>query len=527
MARASNYFLKVGISLIALFLITSGTVFGADKIDDEYAPNRVLVKFKAASPRGAALKNFAAGHNLRLRHVIPRIAVHSFSISDGQSVGKIVEKLSADPRVGFAEPDFIRYPTYVPNDPLFASQWDMTLMGLPQYWDFIIGNPTIVTAVLDTGIELMHPDLTNQLWQNPGEVFGNGIDDDGNGYVDDVWGYDFAGDGLFPSPGAEDPIPNDAYVGHGTHVSGTIAAEQDNSEGISGEAPGTRLMAVRVLGGVLGSGYSSDIADGIIYATDNGAHVINMSLGGTGKSLTEYLALKHAWDNNVFIAAASGNEGDIGNPVGYPAAFSFTMSVGATDSLDNIASFSTHNIFVEVSAPGVEILSTVPVGTYQAAGWSGTSMACPHVAGLAALLYATYGDLTNWQARSMLQSAVVDRGAAGWDQFFGHGRASAGHMIITPRPTGDDLELLTPPDGGVFPSGSILALLWNPVNGASSYRITANLPTGGTAIINTTDPYYTHPPSSPAPKGTYTVTVEALNGAGATISSDTVSFVRQ
>jgi len=169
--------------------------------------------------------------------VIPRIAVHSFSISDGQSVGKIVEKLSADPRVGFAEPDFIRYPTYVPNDPLFASQWDMTLMGLPQYWNFIIGNPTIVTAVLDTGIELMHPDLTNQLWHNPGEVFGNGIDDDGNGYVDDVWGYDFAGDGLFPSPGAEDPIPNDDYVGHGTHVSGTIAAEQDNSEGISGEAP--------------------------------------------------------------------------------------------------------------------------------------------------------------------------------------------------------------------------------------------------------------------------------------------------
>ena len=251
-----------------------------------------------------------------------------------------------------------------------------------------------------------------------------------------------------------------------------------------------------------------------------------MSLGGTGKSLTEYLALKHAWDNNVFIAAAAGNDGDSGNPVGYPAAFSFTMSVGATDSLDNIASFSTHNIFVEVSAPGVEILSTVPVGTYQAAGWSGTSMACPHVAGFAALLYS-YGDMKNWQARSMLQSAVVDRGAAGWDQFFGHGRASAGHMIITPRPTGDDLELLTPPDGGVFPSGSILALLWNPVNGASSYRITANLPTGGTAIINTTDPYYTHPPSSPAPKGTYTVTVEALNGVGATISSDTVSFVRQ
>jgi thermitase len=511
--------------LIGLFILLGGGISAAEKLDGDYAKGRVLVKFETPPGKGV-LGRFAAAHRLKLRRIIPRITVHRFDIADGRTVLEVVKILSADPRVAYAEPDYIRYATYTPNDPFFGSQWDMTHIGVDLYWDLLIGSPNVVTAVLDTGIDLTHPDLVNQLWQNPGEFPGNGFDDDGNGYVDDFNGYDFAGNGAFPGPGAEDPIPNDDFVGHGTHVSGTVAAEQDNNTGITGEAPGTKLMAVRVLGGLLGSGYTSDIADGIIYATDNGAQVINMSLGGTAASLTEYLALQHAWDNNVFIAAAAGNEALSGNPISYPAAFLFAMSVGATDIWDSIASFSTHNIFVEVSAPGVNILSTVPVGTYEG-GWDGTSMAAPHVAGLAALLYSTYGDMTNWQARSMIQSAVVDPGVGGWDEYFGHGRISAGQLVVTPRPTGDDLEILTPPNNSMFPRGSILSLLWNPVNGAVNYRITASLPTGGTAVITTSKPYYTHPPSSPAPIGNYNVVIEALNGAGATLSSDSVTFLKQ
>ena len=513
------------IFLAALFLLPGGGAFAADDVGGRYAPSRVLVKFKEA-PRQAALSRFAAAHNLRHRRVIPRIAVHAFAIADRRKVGRVIEALSADPRVEFVEPDYIRYPTYTPNDPLFPSQWDMIHMGMEAYWDFLIGHPGVITAVLDTGIALQHPDLINRLWRNPGEIPGNGIDDDQNGYVDDFNGYDFAGDGAFPFEGAEDPIPNDDFIGHGTHVSGVVAAEQDNAAGISGVAPGTTLMAVRVLGGTLGSGWSSDIAEGIVYATDNGAKVINMSLGGPSAGLTEYLALKYAWDNNVFTAAAAGNEGDFGNPVSYPAAYPFAMSVGATDSSDNIAFFSTHNIFVEVSAPGVNILSTVPPVFYEG-GWSGTSMATPHVAGLAALLYSGSPDMKNWQARAMLQSAVIDRGAAGWDEFFGYGRASALNLIGVLKPTGDNLQILTPPDGGSLPNGALLAFLWNPVNGATSYRITADLPTGGTATLTTVSPYYTHPPRAPAPDGAYTVTIEALNAVGATLSSDVVSFVKQ
>ena len=525
MINSSSSFRIFLVMLIALLLLSSGGVSAAEKLDGDYAQGRVLVKFKAA-PGKTVLGRFAAAHRLKLRRVIPHIAVHGFDIADGRKVASVIEALSTDPRVKYAEPDYIRYATYTPNDPLYGSQWEMTHMGVNSYWDFLIGSPNVITAVLDTGIDLTHPDLVNQLWKNPGKIPGNSIDDDGNGYIDDFNGYDFAGPGVFPLPVAEDPIPNDDYVGHGTHVSGTIAAEQDNSTGITGEAPGTRLMAVRVLGGSDGIGYSSDIAEGIVYATDNGAQVINMSLGGTSAGLTEYLALQHAWDNNVFVAAAAGNDGNFGNPISYPAAFLFAMSVGATDISDNIASFSTHNTFVEVSAPGVNILSTVPVGTYEG-GWDGTSMATPHVAGLAALLYSTYGDMTNWQARSMIQRAVVDRGTAGWDQYFGYGRASAGHLIITPRPTGDSLEILTPPDNGVFPRGSILSLLWNPVNSAVNYRITASLPTGGTAVLTTPNPYYTRPPALPMPTGSYTVTIEALNGAGGTLSSDVVTFLKQ
>lgn len=522
---SSNSLRILAISLVASLLLSGGFALAADGLDGEYAPHRVLVKFKD-SPRHAALSRFGAGHNLRLRNVIPRIAVHRFTITDGRNIAKVVKALLADPRVEFAEPDYIRYATYTPNDPLFVSQWQMTHIGVDTYWDFLIGHPGVVSAVLDTGIDLTHPDLINQLWQNPGEIPGNGLDDDGNGYVDDFNGYDFAGDGAFPPEGAEDPIPNDDFVGHGTHVSGIIAAEQDNNTGITGEAPGTKLMAVRVLGGILGSGFSSDIAEGIVYATDNGAQVINMSLGGSMMSLTEFLALKHAWDNNVLTVAASGNDGNFGNPISYPASYLYAMSIGATDNLDNIASFSTHNAFVEVSAPGVDILSTVPVSTYEG-GWSGTSMATPHVAGLAALLYSAFPDMKNWQARAMLQSAVVDRGAVGWDEFYGYGRISALSLIDTPQPTGNGLQILTPPDGGVLPPGSLLSLLWNPVNGASSYRITAGLPTGRTAVLSTTNPYYTHPPIAPEPTGWYTVTVEALDAAGTYLSSDVVLFIRQ
>ncbi|MBI5117913.1 S8 family serine peptidase [Candidatus Poribacteria bacterium] len=518
-----NCILKTSILIIALLLAMPVIAFGADQSGSLYAPGKVLVKFKSL-PSARALKDFALSHNLVKDKRIPRIDVFRFSISNAENVPDAVKKVAADRLVEFAEPDYIRYANYLPNDPLYSQQWDMTRVELPLFWDVQKGVQSVIVAVTDTGIDLDHPDLVNQLWQNPGEIPGNNIDDDHNGYRDDYNGYDFAGDGVFPLEGAEDPIPDDTYVGHGTHVSGTIAAQQDNSIGISGEAPGVKIMAVRVLGGILGAGFSSDIAEGVIYATDNGASVINMSLGGTMKTMTEYNSLKYAWDNNVFIAAAAGNEGDTGNPIGYPAAYCFTTSVGATDSLDNIASFSTHNVFVEVSGPGVEILSTVPGGVYESSGWSGTSMATPHVAGLAALLYSQYPGIANWQVRSMLQSGVIDRGAAGWDAFYGYGRVDCSTLLAVPLPSANTLQILSPPQGSTFPSGSLVALLWTKVAGAASYKVHAWIPGGGYKVITTTTPYYTVPPSQRLAAGSYTIKVEAYDGVGGLITYGVVGF---
>lgn len=520
----SNFIRRtVFIILMLSFLAPAGAFAQVDSAG-EYHPGRVLVKFKQM-PTAQEVRQFALVHQFRLEKAIAKIGAFRFAIPQGRQVQEVVDRLSKLDSVDYAEPDYVRHAFLIPNDPLFPQQWDMTQMGLPAWWTLDTGSPTVVVAVVDTGIDLDHPDLVSRLWQNPGEIPANGKDDDHNGYVDDYNGYDFAGDGVFPLPGAEDPIPDDTYVGHGTHVSGTIAASQNNGIGISGEAPGVKLMAVRVLGGVAGSGYSSDISDGIIYAADNGANVINMSLGGTGKSLTEYNAVKYAWDHNVFIAAAAGNDGDTTNPLNYPAAYVFAMSVGATDSADNIASFSTHNEFVEISAPGVNILSTVPDDTYEG-GWSGTSMATPHVAGLAALLFSMYGGIDNWQVRYMLQKGVIDRGAAGWDQYYGYGRADCAQLLATATPSPSVLRILTPPNGIKFSSDALVAVLWNPVPLATSYRMTVTLPNLSTRFITTTSPYYTVSPSQPMPTGTYTVRVDALASNGSILSHDSVSFSR-
>jgi subtilisin family serine protease len=492
---------------------------------DEYAPDIVLVKFKTdANPVWA--QRLVDRYGLKLQRVLPRIGVKRFKIPRGQNPLALATFLSRYTSVvAFAEPDYMRYMRYTPNDPRFSQQWDMTRMRVPEAWDVTKGAASVVVAILDTGMDMDHPDLSGSLWRNADEIGGNNKDDDNNGYVDDEYGYDFAGNGLFPLPGAEDSWPDDT-VDHGTHVSGTVAAQQDNGIGITGIAPRCKLMIVKVLGGLLGTGYTSDITEGITYAVDNGAKVINMSLGGTSKSLAEYNALKYAWQHNVFIATAAGNAGDAGNPIEYPTGYPFAMGVGATDINDVIANFSTHNGFVEVSAPGVDILSTVPDNTYDQSGWSGTSMASPHVAGVAALLCAQYPGIANWEIRAMLQDAVVDRGTPGFDPYYGYGSLKAALAVRMLRPSPAVLRILTPQFGSSLPVGTIPSVLWTPVIGATSYRLTVDLPSGLRKIITLNDTFYSVDPRTSMPLGTYHILVEALDPGGKPMSSDTVSVVR-
>jgi len=292
-----------------------------------------------------------------------------------------------------------------------SREWNLNAIGAPEAWAAGYTGRGITVAIIDTGIDLDHPDLVQNLFVNLGEIAGNGIDDDGNGFVDDIHGFDFAD---------RDADPNDVN-GHGTHVAGTVAAA-NNGFGATGVAPNAKILPVRVLGDN-GSGRASDVAAGIRYAADLGADIINLSLGG-GYSRAIEAAIEYAGSLGSFIVAAAGNES---SPVpGYPARFSASddnvISVGAYSSSGALAGFSNdvgRSGAVQVDAPGVGIFSTYVGGRY--ATLSGTSMASPHIAGLAALTLSSNPNLTSAELRALLASGTVGR-AVGSDAI---GSASA------------------------------------------------------------------------------------------------------
>jgi subtilisin family serine protease len=273
-----------------------------------------------------------------------------------------------------------------------TNEWNVNAINAPESWARGYTGAGAVVAVVDTGVDWDHPDLVSQIWVNADEIAGNGVDDDRNGFIDDIRGWDFS---------SGDNNPDDGN-GHGTHVAGTIAAD-NNGFGATGIAPDAQIMPVRVLANN-GSGTSSGVAAGIRYAVQNGADIINLSLGG-GYSSVILAAIQYALQSNVLVVAAAGNE-SAATP-GYPAAFSASLanvlSVGAYSSAGAIASFSNDvgtSGAVQVDAPGVSVYSTYMGGGY--ARLSGTSMATPHVAGLAALALSANPNLTAAQLRALI-----------------------------------------------------------------------------------------------------------------------------
>ncbi|MEK6449224.1 S8 family peptidase [Priestia aryabhattai] len=261
---------------------------------------------------------------------------------------KIYNKLE---EVEYAEPNHMLKAFYTPNDPFFAYQYGPQKVQAPDAWDVTTSNGNIKIAIIDTGVQLNHPELAIKLWPGYNFVEGNLNPNDGNG--------------------------------HGTHVAGIAGALTENSLGIAGIAPSASIIPVRALDNS-GNGTLSNIANAITYSTNAGAKVINLSLGSSQGSITLENAINHAWNQGVVIVAAAGNEAS--NTLTYPAAYQNVIAVASTDINDQKSDFSNYGTWVEVSAPGSTILSTY-TGSYYAY-LSGTSMACPHVAGLAALLAA-------------------------------------------------------------------------------------------------------------------------------------------
>lgn len=343
----------------------------------ESVPGELIVGFKSGTSGAATRSIVGARDGARVQANLEGGDV-VVTAAAGQSVADLAASLKRDSRVAYAEPNYIvRSLNTQANDPYFAdgSTWGTTRVRSPLAWATNRGEGAVV-AVLDSGTTLSHPDLMSSNWTNPAETPNNGADDDNNGFVDDYYGADWIG---------RDGTPNDE-AGHGTHVSGTIAARHNNGIGIAGVAPGSTVMPLKFLDGN-GAGNVGDAIAAIEYAVANGADVINASWGGPAYSAPLEAAIRRAGDAGVVFVAAAGNEGSNNDAAPtYPAAMNIPtlISVAATDRADNLADFSNYGRgSTQVAAPGAEILSTLGDGYGY---YSGTSMAAPHVAAIVAML---------------------------------------------------------------------------------------------------------------------------------------------
>ena len=364
--------------------------------------------------------------------------IYKIIIQDSSDIHELLNRLNKDPAVEYAQLNHIYQVDYLPDDPLLDQQWIVGTIGLAEAWDLERGSEEVLVAIIDTGIDDTHEDLAGSIWINPGEdVNGNGafdsddvngVDDDGNGYVDDVRGWDFTDAPSFPDGGdylGRDNDPSDEH-GHGTSVAGIIGANGDNGFGIAGVAYDCPLINLRA-GTSQGLLEEDDVASAIVYAVDNGAAVINMSFGDVVASPLLQDVMRYAHSRNVVLVASAGNSAS--DAIHYPSAYNETISVGATTIDDVLASFSNWGATIDVVAPGVDLLTTKLSDQY--GSFSGTSAAAPVVSGIAALLKSRHPQLTNQDIRNIIVSATDDLGSANRDRYYAAGRVHAGRSLRT------------------------------------------------------------------------------------------------
>ncbi|WP_322797865.1 S8 family peptidase [Thermoflexus sp.] len=364
----------------------------------------VVVKRKDAVAPGAFRSALvAAGFPNAEALAVPRW--WRIPVPPGQDPERLAEQLRQHPAVEIAEVEREVRIAATPNDPYYGSyQWNLPRIRAPQAWDLITGTSSVVIAVIDTGVDYTHPDLSSSR----------------------IWlGYDFVND---------DPDPMDDE-GHGTHVAGIAGANTNNGIGIAGVCWRCDLLAVKVLN-VLGRGWVTDVAAGIRYAVDWGAAsgkrtIINLSLGGPSSSSVLADAVSYARSRGALLVAAAGNKNT--SAPDYPAAYPGVIGVSATDSDDQRASFSNYGSYVDIAAPGEGILSTYPPSVLYLM-MSGTSMAAPHVAGVAGLVWSRKLTLSPGEVCTLLLSTADDLGAPGRDDVYGYGRLDAFEAVWAAQP---------------------------------------------------------------------------------------------
>ncbi|MBN2090224.1 S8 family serine peptidase [candidate division KSB1 bacterium] len=348
------------------------------------------------------------------------------------SSSDFLSKISQMPEVIYVHPNHIYRIDQSTGDPYFSQLWGLQAIQVEQAWHKTRGTASVLVTVIDTGIDYFHEDLQKNIWINPGEDLNqkgkvdqsdfNGIDDDQNGFIDDIQGWDFTDAPFYPDAGdyaQPDADPMDEH-GHGTQVAGIISAVANNNLGIAGIAPECRLLNLRA-GTAQGLLEEDDVASAIVYAVYVGSRIINMSFGDVVASPLLQDVIQFAHQQNCILIASAGNSAT--DAIHFPSGFQETISVGAISEELILASYSNYGTSVDLVAPGVNIYTTSLKNTYQTFG--GTSAAAPFVAGVAALLLSMEPDLSNENVRGILTSTAHDLGQTGWDSYYGEGMVHA------------------------------------------------------------------------------------------------------
>ncbi len=441
-----------------------------------FIPGQVIIKFKSdidipEKSSGEVIKTnkpsvnkFLDKYQVKKAQKIFKIAKNKKNLKSSQPLDNIVvvevnstldaiQDIVKDPNVEYAEPNYLYHLNFIPDDPLYSSQWAHNITRAESGWDIEKGNSNITIAIIDTGIDLHHEDLTQNLWVNTDEIPGNGIDDDNNGYIDDVLGWDFTNT---TNPSycnrdclGEDNEPQDEY-GHGTHVGGIVAGVGNNGKGITGVCLNCKIMALRTAGLD-----EVSILSAIDYAVNNGAKVISMSFGSYFFSQTMKTAIDYAYSSGVVLVAAAGN-GGTSSFILYPAGYDHVISVTATDSLDSKASFSNYGYWTDLAAPGVSIVSTLNdtsmialrgLGSKLSNGYwilSGTSMATPYVSGIAGLILSKNDSLSPQEIELSLKYSVDPTSGS---YYSGWGRVNVNKSLMIDSLDIGNLSLRSNPSG--------------------------------------------------------------------------------
>ncbi|MGQ9810917.1 MAG: S8 family serine peptidase, partial [bacterium] len=395
--------------LVSLIAIAAAITSVAIPVEgaEQFHPRRVIIKFTddaTPSQRQAVMSDLGATQQTSLWLINAEVwEITNYTPDVAARQYRMYEN------VEYIEPDYVVNAIEVPNDPMFNQLWGLHNTGQTggtadadidavEAWDIFTGSSDALVVVIDTGTDYNHADLAANMWVNPNEIPGNGIDDDGNGFVDDVRGWDFYNND-------NDPMDDN---GHGTHCAGTIGAVGNNGTGVVGVNWTVKIMPVKFLSSG-GSGYTSGAVQSIQYAlTIPGVKVMSNSWGGGGYSQALYDAIVEAYNAGVLFVCAAGNSAvNTDTSPMYPACYDVpnVMSIAATDHNDQLASFSNWGpTTVDLGAPGVDVVSTLPGNSY--GSLSGTSMATPHVSGVAALIWGRFPSMTVDQVKALIMNSV-------------------------------------------------------------------------------------------------------------------------